>query len=135
MPAALSRDNKVLATGLVDIPGDEGEVWLWEVATGKLLEKEHVGGPVYSLSFSPDGKTVEVKCRPERPMRGIPPPPATLALGGIGGLLALGYGWRNRKRAAARPANESPRGRPGARGRRAGEGLAWRRGLRPSSWP
>ena len=37
--AAFSPDNQVLATGLVDNPGDEGEVWLWEVATGKLLEK------------------------------------------------------------------------------------------------
>src|SRR5207245_1707989 len=53
---AYSRDGSLLASG-----GRNRTVKVWETATGKLKAK--LGGhtePIWSLAFSPDGKTLAV---------------------------------------------------------------------------
>ena len=56
---AFSPDSSLLATGSVFDSLGKGELFLWNVATGQQKKNfiEHVGN-VYSLSFSPDGKTL-----------------------------------------------------------------------------
>ena len=57
---SFSPDSSILATGSVFFDTHEkGELFLWDVATGqqKTNFPKHVGN-VYSLSFSPDGKTL-----------------------------------------------------------------------------
>ena len=56
---AFSPDSSLLATGSVHFLSGKGELFLWDVATGqqKTNFTQHVGN-VYSLSFSPDGKTL-----------------------------------------------------------------------------
>ncbi len=57
---AFSADGRLLAVGdnhLGKADSPEGQVWVWEVDTGRLVRtlKGH-GGPVRSLAFSGDGK-------------------------------------------------------------------------------
>src|SRR5262245_27640993 len=58
---AFSPDGKTLASGGGYFSADlkPGEVFLWDVETGKLLSslKGHTGG-VWSVAFSPDGKVL-----------------------------------------------------------------------------
>ncbi len=56
---AFSPDSSLLATGSVHNSHGKGELFLWDVATGqqKTNFTQHEGN-VYSLSFSPNGKTL-----------------------------------------------------------------------------
>lgn len=58
---AFSPDGKALASAGGDLSSDlkPGEIYLWDVGTGKLLRPldGHTGG-VWSVAFSPDGKTM-----------------------------------------------------------------------------
>jgi WD40 repeat protein len=69
---AFSPDGKLIATGAGykrvsrwgDVQENDGEVRVWEVATGKLLATERKGlwlGTVKRVAFSKDGKTVLVE--------------------------------------------------------------------------
>jgi RNA polymerase sigma factor (sigma-70 family) len=60
---AFSPDGKTLVSGSGNSfnslkPGTPGEVWLWEVATGKVLHRFQDVGAVRTVAFAPDGKTV-----------------------------------------------------------------------------
>ncbi len=57
--AVLSPDSNTLASAVA-----EDEIFLWDVATGKLLKtlKGHIGG-INSIVFSPDSKTLASCCR------------------------------------------------------------------------
>jgi WD40 repeat protein len=64
---AFSPDGRYVVTGTGDVECDHrdtcGEVYLWEVATGKLLRKSTTDlGEVRRLTFSDDGKTILVDC-------------------------------------------------------------------------
>jgi WD40 repeat protein len=66
--AAFSPDGTVLATGGGDtaaggpnpIPGLNGDLRLWHVATGRRLARynRHWHGPIEAVAFSPDGRVV-----------------------------------------------------------------------------
>jgi WD40 repeat protein len=69
---AFSPDGALLATGLGDpssgTTDTEGEVFVWEVATGKRIHttgKHRSIGRVTGLAFSGDGRTVVVACLDE----------------------------------------------------------------------
>jgi WD40 repeat protein len=68
MTWAFSPDGKLLATafsGDTVCGGDsEGDVRVWEVATGKLVTASKRGdiGYVRSLAFNPDNKTLVIDC-------------------------------------------------------------------------
>ena len=63
---AFSPDSKLLATGGGNrtgggpnpVPGMNGDLRVWDVATGKLLVRHnrHWWGPIVGVAFSPDGK-------------------------------------------------------------------------------
>ena len=56
---AFSPDGRVLATAGGDDVRMEGEIKLWDTATGKELESFNIHSkPVHSISFSPDGKRI-----------------------------------------------------------------------------
>ena len=38
--------------------GDAPEVWLWSQRTGTEVQLTHLGGPIYSMSWSPDGTRI-----------------------------------------------------------------------------
>src|SRR5262245_60961285 len=68
---AFSPDGKRLAVGTGDPRGKAmgdsvGEVRIWDVATGQLLDSIHPArgniGYVHAVAFSPDGKAVLVDC-------------------------------------------------------------------------
>lgn len=52
---ALSADGNFLAVGNFD-----GSVRIWSARTGRLARALRVGSPVWSVAFSPDGKTLAV---------------------------------------------------------------------------
>ena len=68
--AAISPDNKWLATGTTEEPGDTGRVAIWDIATRKLIRKikgtkqRSALGPIQNLSFSDDGRTLFVGADP-----------------------------------------------------------------------
>ncbi|WP_220188572.1 nSTAND1 domain-containing NTPase [Streptomyces phytophilus] len=58
---AFSPDGRTLATGEDSLAtGEDGRVWLWDVATGKPRGDPLIGhdGMVISVAFSPDGQTL-----------------------------------------------------------------------------
>ena len=60
---AFSPDGETLAIGTGSSGsngGDTGTVQLWDVATGEQIGSPHTDdtGPVHSVAFSPDGKTL-----------------------------------------------------------------------------
>ena len=64
---AFSADGRLVATGTGDVNSDGndtcGEVYVWEVATGKLVAKSHKDiGEVRQLAFSRDGTKLRVDC-------------------------------------------------------------------------
>jgi len=70
---AFSPDGKLVATGTGKIPsewtrgeesGDEGEVRVWDTATGKLLASKSCRYYVTDVAFLPNGKTVRVRTDP-----------------------------------------------------------------------
>ncbi|BCM89746.1 hypothetical protein IAD21_01593 [Abditibacteriota bacterium] len=54
----ISRDGKMVASG-----SDDGYVQLWDVQTGRLLRTIAHGGQVYSVAFSPNGKSIATGSR------------------------------------------------------------------------
>jgi WD40 repeat protein len=58
---ALSRDGTLLVSG-----DDDGQVLVWDIATGKELKRWKVKGWVYALALSPDSKQVLVSERVPR---------------------------------------------------------------------
>ena len=52
---AYSPDGKVIAAG-----DEVGQVWLWEVETGKIVTSLQCGYFVRSMTYSPDGKLIAV---------------------------------------------------------------------------
>jgi WD40 repeat protein len=65
---AFSPNGRLIATGGGDtagggpspIPGANGDLRIWDAATGRLIARRnrHWFGPIMSVAFSPDGKTV-----------------------------------------------------------------------------
>jgi WD40 repeat protein len=54
-PLAFSPDGKLLALGVSDI---ENGVWLWDVASQKLMDKPLAGTGIDDLAFLPDGQSL-----------------------------------------------------------------------------
>jgi WD40 repeat protein len=55
---AFSPDGDLLATGAGQGALEDGEVTIWEVATGKPKQTLKTQGPAFAVDFSPDGKTL-----------------------------------------------------------------------------
>jgi WD40 repeat protein len=51
---SFSKDGKLLATGTCENGGAHGEVGVWDVETGQLLQNYNPGAGVWSVAFSPD---------------------------------------------------------------------------------
>jgi RNA polymerase sigma factor (sigma-70 family) len=67
---AFSPDGALLAAG-----GQEGEIYLWEVATGRERLRLKAGHAIGALTFAPDGKALASGARPFLGNGGLPPGP------------------------------------------------------------
>jgi len=64
---AIGPDNKTVATAKGNFSNDYGGVDVWDGTTGKKAavdRGERYPGEVFSLTFSPDGKSLEITCGP-----------------------------------------------------------------------